>query len=154
MVDSWEGRDFGYDQVGITDPYYDIHRTRFSFDPDDVLNINAPVQHHSHKRPYEQESINNRCQELLINLRNIEDERNKYKARLQEIERRKEVERKEAERKKESFYSPHTNSPWAGILGSDSEFTMILIFITVVFLILQLQIQEMNRLLHELIRAK
>ena len=142
MTNSWEGRDFGYDQVGITDPYYDINRTRFNFDPDEILNMNAPVQHYTHKRPYEQENINSRCQELLINLRNIEDEKNRYKANLREIERER---KKEANA--ESFRSP------VNILsGSNSEFTIVLIFITVVFLVLQLQIQEINRLLHEITR--
>ena len=140
MVDSWEGRDFGYDQVGITDPYYDIYRTRFSFDPDDILNINTPVQHHMHKRSHEQENINNRCQELLINLRNIEDEKNKYKARLRELER-------ERKNDVESFHSPVDGSTW-----SNSEFTIILIFITVVFFALQFQIQEINKILHEFTR--
>ena len=46
MTDYWSGREYGYDEIGATDPYYDINKTRFSMDPDEIINLNTPVNHY------------------------------------------------------------------------------------------------------------
>jgi len=153
MTGSWEGRDFGYDQIGVTDPYYDINRTRFSFSPDEIININTPVQQYKHKIPYEQENMDRKCQELLINMRDDENRRSRFNSRLAKLEKERETEierKREIARGKEIARKKKVESMIPNMIPDGSEFTFIIIFISVVFLVLQLQIQEMNRLLYEI----
>lgn len=125
------GRDFGYDLAGHTDPYWDIDRQRYSVSPSAIKNINTPVHHHVFKRPYEQISIDQKCQELLMDTRNNQNELKKLKSEIEEL-----TTKKKSEKQPESFLG--------GLTRNDNNLIYILIFIMIVFVILQIQIQQTN----------
>lgn len=137
MSDWWDGKNFGYDQTGATDPYYDITRTRYSTSPSAIKNINTPVHDHIYKRPYEEMRIDNRCQELLMDMRNNEDELKRLKSELQVLN-------KQNNKNTESFFGGFN-------IRDDNTFIYILIFVVVIFIVLQLQIQQTNDLVKMLV---
>ena len=125
------GRNFGYDQAGHTDPYWNIDQQRYSVNPSAIKNINTPVHHHVFKRPYEQQSTNQQCQELLIDMRHNQNELKKLKSEIEEL-----TTKKKPEKQSESFLG--------GLAKNDNNLVYILIFVMVVFIILQIQIQQTN----------
>jgi len=143
MTDMWNGKEYGYDQIGATDPYFDITKTRYSLDPEEIINLNTPTTHHIHKRPYEQIGNELRCQELLINLRNQEDDINKLKSELKKI-RTININTDVNKHHAELFHTKQSNN-------ISSEMFMMILVICVVFIVLQMQIQETNHLIRELL---
>ena len=75
-MDYWSGREFGYDQIGYTDPYYYSynHMDNIVNNITDEINVITPQHEHNHQISYEKNAYNSKCQELLLDLRNKEDE--------------------------------------------------------------------------------
>lgn len=128
------GRDFGYDQAGHTNPYWDIDRQRYSVNPSEIKNINTPTYNHIFKRPYEQQAINQQCQELLIDMRQNQNELKKLKSEITQLTTPKNPQNTTKNRI-ESF--------WGG-LDRDNNLIYVLVFVMIVFVILQIQIQQTN----------
>lgn len=144
MNDPWSGYEYGYDQIGITDPYYTEYGIRYNVNPGEILNINTPVKHRYHEIPYEQHAVNSKCGEMLLNLRNSENKIIDLQDRLLK-EKEKQTKRKindEAENK-ESF------SVFKGSEKKDTIVCMIILVIALCVLI-QLQMYENNQLLMQL----
>jgi hypothetical protein len=139
MADWWNGQSYGYDQVGATDPYYNLRSTRYGVSPSEIRNINTPVHDHVYKNPYEEMRINSKCQELLMDMRNNEDEVRKLKAELQSLSV------KPSDLK--------SNPTIEGFMGKDMKDSnvLLMILIVVVFVVLQMQIQQTNDLLKMII---
>ncbi len=132
MTDWWDGQSYGYDQVGTTDPYYDIERTRYSTSPSAIKNINTPVHDHIYKRPYEEMRINNQCQELLMDMRDNKNELKQLKSELKTVG-------------KQQGQNNIVESFLGGLgIKDDNIFIYILIFVGVIFIVLQMQIQQTN----------
>lgn len=125
---TYEGREYGYDQVGTTDEYFDIDRTRYSVNPSEIKNINTPTNIHVSKLPFEQQIVNNKCQELILDLRDNKFELNKLKSELQAL--------KEPAAKQESFLG-----------GMDKDITVLfyaLIFFAIVLVVFLQNIYQQN----------
>ncbi len=137
MVDSYSGRTYGYDQTGSVDPYFDIERTRFSIDPSAIKNVNTPINTHIYKRPYEQMAINQKCQELLLDLRNNEEELGKLRTELQGL--------------REEQTTPKSGESFLGGLSKNDNITLlyVLIFAMIILIILCQNIYQQN---NEIIR--
>jgi len=147
MTDYWNGREYGYDQIGATDPYYDINRTRFSMDPDEIINLNTPYSLHKHKKSYEQISIDSKYQELLINLRNHENEMKKLKTQIRKLKMEKKVETAQPiESFTELFHNGKSCNSYV-----NSEIFIVILFICIIFIVLQIQLRETNGIIRELL---
>jgi len=136
----FDGIDYGKDQIGANDSYYGLNRTRFSLNPNELLNINTPLKEYTHKKSYERISEDNKYNELLINLRSHEYKMNQLKNQLKKIKKSKE---KTKEKKEVETFSADLN------INSGSIFILILIFI--VYIVIQIQLHNVNTLLNELI---
>ena len=142
MTDYWSGREYGYDQIGTTDPYYDITRTRFSMSPDEIINLNTPVFNHNHKKTYEEMSSDNHYQNLLINLQNNKNELRRIKSQIRKIKE------KESKSHTEFFHNDNNNKN-EQILNP--EMFILILFVCIVFIVLQMQLQETNKIIRELL---
>lgn len=133
------GRDYSYDQIGHTDPYWNIDRERYSVNPAEIKNINTPVNTHIYKISNEQNSINQKCQELILDARNNKDEMRKLKYQLEKLTK------KQIPKKSESFFGGINN------YNDNMSLIYLLIFIVVIFIILQIQIKQTDNMIKLLI---
>lgn len=128
MSGSWSDVGYGYDQIGYNDPFED--------------EINLKYNKSTNNFGYNKNVENNRCNELLNDLKNSEEKFEKLKKKNTSLKKKKNRKIHKNKIAKTRVYK-----------GIDlfKTFNVYIIFFIVIF-ILQMQIYENNKLIHQFLR--
>ena len=132
MSGSWSDINYGYDQIGLNDPF------------DDEINIKH--DNNTYKFSYEKNSERKRCDELLFDLQKSEEKIERLKKRNCLLNNKKKKIPKEKILKEKKNYKIK--------LFNEGTITLnIYILLFIVIFIMQLQIYENNKLINRAINS-
>ena len=127
MSGSWSDINYGYDQIGLNDPF------------DDEINIKH--DNNTYKFSYGKSAERKRCDELLFDLQKSEEQIERLKKRNYLLNNKKKKTTKEKKNNKIKLFS-------------DGTITLnIYILLFIVIFIMQLQIYENNKLIDKTINS-